>query len=648
MAERLHPGVYIQEISSGVRPIEGVSTSTTAFVGRTLKGSIDRPELVTSFAEFQASYGDFIAAPAGSLNDNYLPHAALQYFNNGGKRLYVARVVTGSTTPIEQAVAASVTPSDRQAAPVGSVAVTAINPGAWANVYTLVVSAATVDPTNQFKLTVNRGTDTLETFDNLSVNPDAVSFVDRAVNGRSRFITALSATADPTTVIKGTSTSAATASTATLSDAAKRTLVIEVNGDGPRTITLPAGALADGTAIALAITNTFKVLAPLRGTTPAVAYSGFQALFTGAGFVGTYTLTSGGPGRRSTVRVSNAPAQVNCANILRLGLGNGGSESTGAAALMPVAGAFPLGSAGTMPGVFASKVGFDGIALTETDLVNGLSKLDQISDVNLVAIPGIGTSTVVDAGTSYCAQRQDCFYIGETGKTDLDGAAAKTFITNLTVKSSFGAVYFPWIKSLDPLGQSAPVLVPPSGYIAGIYARTDGRRGVWKAPAGTEANLAGTVGLATQITDAQQDQLNPIGANTIRFFPSSGVVVWGARTLATASDAEYRYVPVRRLALFLERSIFNGIQYAVFEPNDENLWSSLRLNVGAFMTNMFRAGAFQGATPSQAFFVKCDSDTNPQSEIDAGVVNVLVGFAPVRPAEFVVLKISQKSADAAS
>src|SRR5262245_22258440 len=120
MAERLHPGVYIQEISSGVRPIEGVSTSTTAFVGRTLKGNIDRPELVTSFAEFQASYGDFIAAPAGSLNDNYLPHAALQYFNNGGKRLYVARVVTGSTTPADQAVAASVTPSDRQGAPVGS------------------------------------------------------------------------------------------------------------------------------------------------------------------------------------------------------------------------------------------------------------------------------------------------------------------------------------------------------------------------------------------------------------------------------------------------------------------------------------------------------------------------------------------------
>jgi phage tail sheath protein FI len=219
----------------------------------------------------------------------------------------------------------------------------------------------------------------------------------------------------------------------------------------------------------------------------------------------------------------------------------------------------------------------------------------------------------------------------------------------LTVKSSFGAVYFPWIKATDPTGQSAtPILVPPSGYVAGIYARTDGRRGVWKAPAGTEANLSGTLGLAAQINDAQQDVLNPIGANAIRFFPSSGVVIWGARTLSTASDPEYRYVPVRRLALFLERSIYNGIQWAVFEPNDEDLWASLRLNIGAFMMNLFRAGAFQGTTPSQGFFVKCDAETNPQSEIDAGVVNVLIGFAPVRPAEFVVIKISQKTSDAAA
>jgi len=205
------------------------------------------------------------------------------------------------------------------------------------------------------------------------------------------------------------------------------------------------------------------------------------------------------------------------------------------------------------------------------------------------------------------------------------------------------------IKATDPSGrQATPIAVPPSGYVAGVYARIDANRGVWKAPAGTEANLLGLVGVATQINDAQQDRLNPIGANIIRVFPSSGVVIWGARTLATASNPEYRYIPIRRLAIFLERSIYNGIQWAVFEPNDEDLWASLRLNVGAFMMNLFRSGAFQGNVASQAFFVKCDAETNPQSEIDAGVVNVVIGFAPLRPAEFVVVKISQKAGTTAA
>jgi phage tail sheath protein FI len=202
---------------------------------------------------------------------------------------------------------------------------------------------------------------------------------------------------------------------------------------------------------------------------------------------------------------------------------------------------------------------------------------------------------------------------------------------------------------VDPTGVAPdPVPVPPSGFVAGQYARTDSRRGVWKAPAGTEANVAGAVGLTRQLTDAEQDTLNPIGVNALRFFPASGIVVWGARTLATQADPEYRYIPIRRLAIFLEQSIYNGIQWAVFEPNDEDLWASLRLNIGAFMMTLFRQGAFQGGTPAQAFFVKCDAQTNPQDQINAGIVTVLVGFAPLRPAEFVVIRISQKTAEAAA
>jgi phage tail sheath protein FI len=202
---------------------------------------------------------------------------------------------------------------------------------------------------------------------------------------------------------------------------------------------------------------------------------------------------------------------------------------------------------------------------------------------------------------------------------------------------------------IDPTGVSPqPILTPPSGYVAGMYARIDASRGVFKAPAGTEANIGGAVGLATNSTDAQQDLLNPIGVNVVRSFPTCGIVIWGARTLATASNPEYRYIPVRRTAIFLEQSIYNGIQYAGFEPNDTGLWSSLRLNINAFMMLQFRAGAFQGKTPSEAFFVKVDETTTTQADIDAGNVNILVGFAPLKPAEFVVLQLAQKVNQAAA
>ena len=204
------------------------------------------------------------------------------------------------------------------------------------------------------------------------------------------------------------------------------------------------------------------------------------------------------------------------------------------------------------------------------------------------------------------------------------------------------AIYFPWMLSSDPAGtgKNPTILLPPSGFISGIYARTDAKRGYFKAPAGTEANIVGALELKVKIDDADQDFLNPRGINAIRSFPGYGRVVWGARTLGT--DPAWRYVPVRRTANFLKVSIYNGIQWAVFEGNDEPLWSSLRLNIGSFMLTQFNAGAFQGRTPSEAFFVKCDKETTPQEDIDRGIVNVMVGFAPLKPAEFVVIKLSQK------
>jgi uncharacterized protein len=210
------------------------------------------------------------------------------------------------------------------------------------------------------------------------------------------------------------------------------------------------------------------------------------------------------------------------------------------------------------------------------------------------------------------------------------------------------ALYFPRIRRPDPLRDGAAREFPPAGAVAGTFARTDGSRGVWKAPAGIEAGLSGVVGLATPVGDPENGRLNPAGVNCLRTFRGIGTVVWGARTLRGADvlTDEYKYVPVRRLALFLEETLYRNTQWVVFEPNDEPLWSQIRASLGAFMQDLFRRGAFQGSTPRDAYFVRCDADTTTQYDIDRGVVNVQVGFAPLKPAEFVIITIQQKTATA--
>ncbi len=187
------------------------------------------------------------------------------------------------------------------------------------------------------------------------------------------------------------------------------------------------------------------------------------------------------------------------------------------------------------------------------------------------------------------------------------------------------------------------MLVAPSAIAAGMWAKIDGKRGVWKAPAGVETRLTGAAGLEYVVENLEQDQLNPLGVNCIRKLPSYGSVFWGARSLSTKADPEWRYVPVRRTAIYIEESIYNGIQWAVFEPNDHPLWGSLRANIGSFMNGLFRAGAFQGQTAKEAYFVRCGlGDTMTQGDIDRGQVIVIVGFAPLKPAEFVIVRIQQK------
>jgi phage tail sheath protein FI len=205
------------------------------------------------------------------------------------------------------------------------------------------------------------------------------------------------------------------------------------------------------------------------------------------------------------------------------------------------------------------------------------------------------------------------------------------------------ALYFPCVREVDPLSDDQIFTFVPCGIVAGIMARTDTTRGVWKAPAGLEAALNGVQALQVNLNDLENGELNKLGINCLRSFPVNGRVVWGARTMRGADQLadEYKYVPVRRLALFIEESLYRGTQWVVFEPNDEPLWAQIRLNVGAFMQNLFRQGAFQGRSPREAYLVKCDAETTTQNDINLGIVNIFVGFAPLKPAEFVVIRIQQ-------
>ena len=286
-------------------------------------------------------------------------------------------------------------------------------------------------------------------------------------------------------------------------------------------------------------------------------------------------------------------------------------------------------------------------ALTAALAVGGA--VDRIDLFNIVCVPGLTHGPTI-AALQKTAHDRRAFLIVDSGELDTVAGVLATLAGKVGPDAENSAFFFPWVQAPDPLQQNALRAFPPSGFMAGIFARTDATRGVWKAPAGTEASLAGAAGLTITMSDAENGQLNPHAVNCLRTLPVFGTVGWGARTLDgdDARGSEWKYIPVRRMALFLEESLYRGTQWVVFEPNDEPLWAQIRLNIGAFMQGLFRQGAFQGTTPKQAYFVKCDRETTTQADINLGIVNIFVGFAPLKPAEFVVLKIQQIAGDLAT
>lgn len=677
MATVSYPGVYMEEVSSGVRPIAAASTSTAAFVGLTEMGPTDEAKRITNWTEFQKHYGTFI-------DGSYMAESVYQFFSNGGSQCYILRITkkpaaddTGGPTKAEVIV------NNRATTTATGITFTAKNEGIWGNSLCLQIEDGTDDPGNTFKLSIRRQkvadivpekflTDVapLEVFDNLSMDPESSAYFKKVLENSSYLIDAnLEVPTDGSPPLQsgihyGGFGPVTPRFEADVPAGTKWKFRINIDRDGFQTVELDAYDPTSGTMtdVASDIQTAVRNLNRQKTSTSEKAFKQFTCTHKTVNVGGVnkkrLVLQSGtnrpadedakieyAESLTSSVLIQNAP-EYNVAGILKLGEGYGGLSEGAYAVRRPLnADTIQVGDAEVAGPVLDVVSGSDGTNLPiVSDFKTKFQLLDKITDFSLLAVPGWGSTDMVDAGMGYCRNRplQDVFYIGEMSDQEDLPDEAESFRKQLTQPNSYGAVYYPWVKALDPSGKSSePVLLPPSGYVAGLYARIDSTRGVWKAPAGTEATINGAVGLATNLTDVEQGNLNRINVNCIRRFAASGIVSWGARTIT--SDPEWTYVPVRRMAIMLRVSIYNGIQWAVFEPNDEGLWSQLRLNLNSFMMTLFRKGAFQGSSPSEAFFVKCDSETTTQDDINLGIVNVLVGFAPLKPAEFVVVKISQKA-----
>jgi uncharacterized protein len=667
-----YPGVYIQELSSPVHPITGVATSIGAFVGYTKTGIDNRAEHIFGFADYERLFG-------GLASDSELSYAVQQFFANGGTEAWVSRV------PRTGAAGAQVV--------FGSMTFTALSSGLWANGNLLLdVDYVGVDHTadaTAFNLTVtNLVDDTVESFPDLSLQSARKNYVENIVNdpdNGSQLVkvkvagapvaapivsgivgTALTI-ATVTTSLAGAGNSTANANYGVQLDvsapaAAPSPLPISVkvfplHSPIPQTVAGLAAQLQNALNSALAVQMPgASVVCTVSGTgaTQAIRINSQIPQFPDAVFTVTAPSVASGLSDASAILGFNPPFHANVGHY-SMGTGNGGGiwgDQTSATA----------GSDGTSLPVTADLIG-DQLTFT------GIYSLTRGTEIffNLLCIPDAtratpGNSSALDtnvdpnsifqAAISLCISKQ-AFLLIDAPPPVKDVASAVDWRTHgLTVSDNGGhaATFFPRLRLPDPLNDFQMRTFAPCGVVAGLYARIDSTRGVWKAPAGTEASLAGVQGLVYKLSDAENGVLNPLGLNCFRNFPVFGNVLWGARTLvgADAQTSQWKYVPVRRVASFIEASLYQGTQWVVFEPNDEPLWSAIRLNIGAFMQNLFIQGFFQGTTPQQAYFVKCDRETTTQTDIDNGIVNVVVGFAPLKPAEFVIIKIQQIAGQTAS
>jgi len=649
-----YPGVYIQELPSPVHSIAGVPTSIAAFVGYTPRGIDNRAQVIFSFADFERLYG-------GLASNSELSYAVAQFYQNApGSQAYVVRVPYHGATP----------------AAVGfdGLTFTAMSSGGWANGSLLVdvdlQNGVNAVDTKAFNLTITNLVDhTTEYFPAVTFDDTKTNYVGTVVNDPANGSQLVKVTGSPpTTAPTVTGLLGATITPAGVNSAiagALATITVDTIHPAspfpplPKTITVfPAGATIPQslTGIAAALQQAMNLAlatqfpgASVQCTVQSTGSGTNQGICVNALLPQQSDAVIKLTGNAATALGLDAPTSDNVAHYVL-----GGNSYLAEVCTQGSDG----GSPPTLPetdDIIGDAASYTGIwALLKVDLFNLLSIPDATralpSDPSALDSQHVDPVSIYTHAISLCEQKRAMLLVDPRPDTTTVSGAIDWISSTLGLTNANGAAFWPRVRMPDPLRGFNPRTFAPSGVVAGVYATTDGSRGIWKAPAGIQASLLGVQALTYQLSDQENGLLNPLGLNCFRTFPVYGNVLWGARTLqgADAMASQWKYVPVRRTALFLEESLFRGTKWVVFEPNDERLWAAIRLNLTAFMQTYFLKGAFQGKTPDQAYFVKCDSETTTQTDIDNGVVNILVGFAPLKPAEFVVIQIEQLTGPASA
>ncbi len=650
MPEYLAPGVYIEEVSYRSKSIEGVGTTTTGFVGPTRFGPVNlEPDVITSLAEFERVYGDRQQFSFGDVKGkmhNYMWHAARAFFEEGGKRLYVSRLFN----PKQPALGSTDSPDGRADAFLTTSGVVQTQPtsGDW-----IRVSARFPGTAGRMRvwLTLRVGQSLLGKDENNNPTVGGLVEGDVVLIGNETVTSPPTSPPIPTDydfyqarIERDSQTGQPLWKFDNISLASPRE-VIDLEdlksdeGDEIRVINLAVTTLAiedpdanQNTWDGLALEPTHKSFG-----TPDSVFAKFDEEPANASDARRLPIAIKNNGLETGSEVLTFLLSSN--NSLRNQLLSNSSTDTNRSIEMLLDG----GNDGNRP----TAADYEGTAEDDEPYKTGLKAFEDIEDISIVAAPGStygfanGYSkqapTIINLLISHAERMRYRIAVIDSGdgQTIADVRAMKA-----KIDSKYAAFYYPWVKVLDPVTQQE-IHLPPSGFVSGIYARNDVERAVYKAPANEVVRLA--IGFEKTLNKAQQEVLNPEGINCFRFFEGRGFRLWGART--TSSDPEWKYVNLRRYFAYIERSIDRGTQWAVFEPNGDALWANVRQTIQDFLYNEWVSGALLGEKPEKAYFVKCDRSTMTQNDLDNGRLICLVGMAVVKPAEFVIFRIGQWTAD---